>query len=115
MPSTTALPSRRRSRSRSESQSVKPLTQRLAILLAFVLSLPLLYGGGQNPAPVTLTYKLDQKHPEITRRYLGVQGMSRRARYFPSHAADADTVRRAQQHVAAVERALNGEIPGLTL
>lgn len=47
MPSTTALPSRRRSRSRSESQSVKPLTQRLAIILALVLSLPLLYGGGR--------------------------------------------------------------------
>ncbi|MOA00457.1 hypothetical protein D3C78_1198190 [compost metagenome] len=46
MTTTTALPSRRRSRSRSDSQSVKPLTQRLAILLALVLSLPLLYGGG---------------------------------------------------------------------
>lgn len=45
MPTTTALPSRRRSSSRSDSQSVKPLTQRLAILLALALSLPLLYGG----------------------------------------------------------------------
>ncbi len=47
MPTTTALPSRRRSRSHSDSQSVKPVTQRLALLLALILSLPLLYGGGR--------------------------------------------------------------------
>ncbi len=41
---TTALPNRRRWR--SESQSVKPVTQRLTILLTLALSLPLLYGGG---------------------------------------------------------------------
>lgn len=46
MTTTTALPSRRRSRSRSDSQNVKPFTQRLAILLALALSLPLLYSGG---------------------------------------------------------------------
>jgi hypothetical protein len=43
---TTALSSgRRRSRSRSDSQTAKPFTQRLVILLALALSLPLLYGG----------------------------------------------------------------------
>ncbi|MNZ99600.1 hypothetical protein D3C78_1189320 [compost metagenome] len=46
MTTSSALRSRRRSRTRSDPQNVKPLTQRLAILLALALSLPLLYGGG---------------------------------------------------------------------
>lgn len=47
MPTTTALRSRRRSRSTSDSQTAKPVTQRLAILLVIVLSLPLLFAGGR--------------------------------------------------------------------
>ncbi|MNZ17683.1 hypothetical protein D3C78_346780 [compost metagenome] len=47
MPTTTALRSRRRSRSTSDSQTAKPVTQRLAILLVIVLSLPLLFIGGR--------------------------------------------------------------------
>lgn len=47
MPTTTALPSRRRSRSASDSQTVKPLPQRLAILLVIALSLPLLFIGSR--------------------------------------------------------------------
>jgi len=46
MTTTTTLPSRRRSRTRSDPQTVKPVTQRIATLLALVLSLPLLYSGG---------------------------------------------------------------------
>lgn len=44
---TTALPSRRRSRSTSDSQTANPVTQRLAILLVIALSLPLLFMGSR--------------------------------------------------------------------
>lgn len=47
MPTTTALPSRRRSRSTSDSQAARPVTHRLAILLVIALSLPLLFMGSR--------------------------------------------------------------------
>lgn len=47
MPITTALPSRRRSRSTCDSPTLSPVTQRLAILLVIVLSLPLLFIGSR--------------------------------------------------------------------
>lgn len=45
MTSTEPLSSRRSRRIRGDSQDVKPLTSRMALLLAALLSLPLLYGG----------------------------------------------------------------------
>ncbi len=47
MTTTVPLPSRSRSRSRSTTQDAKPLAQRLAMLLAIALSLPLLYAGSR--------------------------------------------------------------------
>lgn len=58
--------------------------------------------------------KLDKHYPGITSRYLSLQGMSRRARYFPSHQADDETCRRAvrlYEHIADYgQRVRAGEV-----
>lgn len=59
MPTTTALPSRRRSRSTSDSPTASPVTQRLAILLVIVLSLPLLFIGSRLLLAGIASYQAD--------------------------------------------------------
>lgn len=59
MPTTTALPSRRRSRSTSDSPTANPVTQRLAILLIIVLSLPLLFMGSRLLLAGIASYQAD--------------------------------------------------------
>lgn len=58
--------------------------------------------------------KLDKHYPGITSRYLSLQGMSRRARYLPSHQADDGACRRAAQHYEYIadfgRRAREGQI-----
>lgn len=59
MPTTTDLPSRRRSRSTSHSQTANPIAQRLALLLIVVLSLPLLYTGSRLLLAGIASYQAD--------------------------------------------------------
>lgn len=47
MTTTAHIPSRRRSRTRSESENVKPITQRLTLLLVIVVGLSLLFTGSR--------------------------------------------------------------------
>lgn len=66
---------------------------------------------------ITTSYKLDKHHPAVTQRYLSLQGMSRRARYLPTHEADEQTVRIAARVCREVrdyqERVMRGEVPGV--
>lgn len=59
MPTTTALPTRRRPRSASDSQTANPVTRRLTILLIILLSLPLLFMGSRLLLAGIASYQAD--------------------------------------------------------